>query len=48
MFGGQPGSGKSAALSEAIKELSSCGSAAKIIDDDFRSYHPVPPAKALV
>ena len=40
IFGGQPGSGKSAALSEAIEELKPRGGAAEIIGDDFRSYHP--------
>lgn len=40
IFGGQPGSGKSAALSEAIEELRPRGGAAEIIGDDFRSYHP--------
>lgn len=39
-FGGQPGSGKTAALSEAIEELRPRGGAAEIIGDDFRSYHP--------
>jgi len=40
IFGGQPGSGKSAALSEAIDELRPRGGAAEIIGDDFRSYRP--------
>lgn len=40
IFGGQPGSGKSAALSEAMDELRPRGGAAEIIGDDFRSYHP--------
>jgi hypothetical protein len=40
IFGGQPGSRKSVALSEAIDELRQRGGAAEIIGDDFRSYHP--------
>lgn len=40
IFGGQPGSGKSAALSKAMAELVPRGSAVEIIGDDFRGYHP--------
>ena len=40
LFGGQPGSGKSAAVDAAVKELSASGSAALIVGDDFRDLHP--------
>ena len=40
IFGGQPGSGKSASLDVAIIELSSHGGSAQIFGDDLRIYHP--------
>ncbi|HTJ59460.1 MAG TPA: zeta toxin family protein [Devosiaceae bacterium] len=39
-FGGQPGSGKSAALDWAAGELAGRGGAVQIIGDDLREYHP--------
>lgn len=40
IFGGQPGAGKSAAVDDAFRELTSRGGAAQIIGDDLRGYHP--------
>ncbi|MDL2268991.1 zeta toxin family protein [Desulfosarcina sp. OttesenSCG-928-A07] len=37
VFGGQPGSGKSAAVNAAVSELTGC---VKIEGDDFRQFHP--------
>ena len=40
IFGGQPGAGKSAALSFAERELEFRGGCAKIIGDELRDFHP--------
>jgi adenylate kinase family enzyme len=40
IFGGQPGSGKSAALDLAADDLAERGGAVQIIGDDLRVYHP--------
>ncbi len=40
IFGGQPGSGKSAALDLAADDLAQRGGAVQIIGDDLRVYHP--------
>ncbi|GAB0120035.1 zeta toxin family protein [Acidisoma sp. 7E03] len=40
IFGGQPGSGKSAALDWAANQLAERGGAVQIIGDDLREYHP--------
>jgi predicted ABC-type ATPase len=40
IFGGQPGSGKSASVDAALCELEKCGGAVQIIGDDMRGYHP--------
>lgn len=40
IFGGQPGSGKSAALDWASVQLAQHGGAVQIIGDDLRDYHP--------
>lgn len=40
IFGGQPGSGKSAALDWAAVQLAQSGGAVQIIGDDLRDYHP--------
>ncbi len=40
IFGGQPGSGKSAALDRAADDLAQRGGAVQIIGDDLRIYHP--------
>ncbi len=40
IFGGQPGSGKSAALDRASDDLAERGGAVQIIGDDLRIYHP--------
>ena len=40
IFGGQPGSGKSAALELAERELESRGGCIKIIGDELRDFHP--------
>jgi hypothetical protein len=40
IFGGQPGSGKSAALDLATADLAGRGGAVQIIGDDLRVYHP--------
>lgn len=40
VFGGQPGSGKTAAVDAAAQELRPNGGVVQIIGDDFRAYHP--------
>ncbi|MDN6888323.1 zeta toxin family protein [Variovorax sp. CAN2819] len=40
MFGGQPGSGKSAAIADAVAVLKAHGGGVEIIGDDLRSFHP--------
>lgn len=40
IFGGQPGSGKSAALEMAKQDLAARGGAVEIIGDDLREFHP--------
>jgi hypothetical protein len=40
IFGGQPGSGKSAALDLAADDLAQRGGAVQIIGDDLRVFHP--------
>lgn len=40
MFGGQPGSGKSASIADALQVLAAYGGAAQIIGDDLRADHP--------
>ncbi|TAN58809.1 MAG: zeta toxin of the postsegregational killing system [Rhodospirillales bacterium] len=40
IFGGQPGSGKSAAVNVAASSLMENGGCVQIIGDDFRGYHP--------
>lgn len=40
IFGGQPGAGKSAAVSAAEQELATRGGHVSIIGDDLRPYHP--------
>ena len=40
IFGGQPGSGKSAALELAERELQQRGGSVKIIGDELRDFHP--------
>ena len=40
IFGGQPGSGKSAAVSTVAGEFSNRGGLAQIIGDELRDYHP--------
>jgi len=40
IFGGQPGSGKSAALDRAADDLAKHGEVVQIIGDDLRVYHP--------
>jgi hypothetical protein len=40
IFGGQPGSGKSAALDLAADDLAQLGGAVQIIGDDLRVFHP--------
>jgi hypothetical protein len=40
IFGGQPGSGKSAAVDAAVQSLAGRGGAVQVIGDDLRPYHP--------
>lgn len=40
IFGGQPGSGKSAAKHAALRELDRRGGAVEIAGDDLRQFHP--------
>ena len=40
IFGGQPGSGKSASVELAEQELALRGGCVEIIGDDFREFHP--------
>lgn len=40
IFGGQPGSGKSAAVDKAVGELAPRGGCIEIIGDDLRPHHP--------
>lgn len=40
IFGGQPGAGKSAAMTAAGQELKTRGGAVEIIGDDLRAFHP--------
>jgi hypothetical protein len=40
IFGGQPGSGKSAAIDRAADDLAERGGAVQILGDDLRVYHP--------
>lgn len=40
IFGGQPGSGKSAAVEQAEKEFKIRGGSVSILGDDLRAFHP--------
>lgn len=40
LFGGQPGSGKSAAIADAVAVIKAHGGGVEIMGDDLRSFHP--------